>query len=54
MKSYRDLGVYQKSYELSREIHTVTIKLPKYEMFELGSQVRRFIQSIYINHKPTI
>ena len=41
MKSYRDLEVYQLSYELAIKIHRLSLKLPKYELFEEGSQIRR-------------
>jgi len=41
MKSYRDLEIYQLAYKLAIEIHYLTIKLPKYELYEQGSQIRR-------------
>ncbi|MBW1862653.1 MAG: four helix bundle protein [Deltaproteobacteria bacterium] len=40
-KSYRDLEIYQLSYELAMEIHRMSLKLPKYELYEEGSQIRR-------------
>lgn len=49
MKSYRDLEVYQLSYRLAREVHEMTLKLPQYEMYEQGSQVRRSSKSIKDN-----
>lgn len=40
-KSYRDLEIYQMSYRLALEVHQMTMKLPKYELYEQGSQIRR-------------
>ena len=41
MKSYRDLGIYTLSYELAVKVHKMSLKLPKYELYEEGSQIRR-------------
>ncbi len=46
MKNYRDLEVYQKAFNLAVRVHRATMKLPKYEMYEQGSQVRRSSKSI--------
>ncbi|MEN8137679.1 MAG: four helix bundle protein [Bacteroidota bacterium] len=46
MKSYRDLEIYQMAYQLAVEVHLLTMKLPKYELYEQGSQVRRSSKSI--------
>ncbi len=40
-KSYRDLEVYQLAYELAMKIHYMSLKLPKYEFYEEGSQIRK-------------
>ncbi|MBW1852623.1 MAG: four helix bundle protein [Deltaproteobacteria bacterium] len=40
-KSYRDLEIYRLSYELAMKIHHMSLKLPKYELYEEGSQIRR-------------
>jgi four helix bundle protein len=40
-KSYRDLEVYKLAYELAMKIHHMSLKLPKYEFYEEGSQIRR-------------
>ena len=40
-KSYRDLEIYKLSYELAMKIHRISLKLPKYELYEEGSQIRR-------------
>ncbi len=49
MKSYRDLEVYQMAYSLAIKVHAMTLTLPKYEMYEQGSQVRRSTKSIKDN-----
>jgi four helix bundle protein len=49
MKSYKDLEIYALSIELFLQIHPFTLKLPKYELYELGSQLRRASDSIPSN-----
>jgi four helix bundle protein len=49
MKSYKDLEIYQNAFNLAIEAHKTTLKLPKYECYELGSQTRRSAQSIRAN-----
>ena len=45
--SYRKLQIWALARELSVEIHEITLKeLPKFEMFEIGSQIRRSIKSV--------
>ena len=46
MKSYKDLEVYQEAYNLAIEVHKISLKLPKYELYEQGSQIRRSSKSI--------
>jgi len=46
MKSYRDLEIYQESKRLAIDIHKLTLKLPKFEMYEEGSQIRRSSKSV--------
>lgn len=36
-----DLEVYQRLCALVLEVHTVTMSFPKFEIYELGSQLRR-------------
>lgn len=48
-KSYRDLDIYKKSYKLAIEIHEISLKLPKFEMYEQGNQIRRSSKSIKSN-----
>jgi four helix bundle protein len=48
--SYRNLEIWRIADELSIEIHLMTLKeLPKFEMFEVGSQIRRSIKSVKSN-----
>jgi four helix bundle protein len=49
MKSYKDLDIYKKSFSLAIQIHKMSMNLPKYEMYELGSQIRRSSQSVRTN-----
>lgn len=49
MKSYKDLEVYNLGLELFYLSHTYSLKLPKYEMYELGSQLRRSSDSVTTN-----
>jgi four helix bundle protein len=49
MNSYRDLDIYKMSYSLAVKVHKMTLGLPKYELYEQGSQVRRSTKSIKDN-----
>ena len=49
ISSYRDLRIYQRSYELALEIHKITTRFPPHERQELGSQLRRAATSVPIN-----
>lgn len=49
MAKYRDLIVWQKSMLLVEEVYKVTRRLPKYEMFALGDQLRRAVVSVPSN-----
>lgn len=45
--SYKNLEIWQLADELVTEIHEMTLtKLPKFEMFEEGAQIRRSCKSI--------
>jgi four helix bundle protein len=46
MSSYRDLEIYKESKRLAVEIHKMTLTLPRHELYEEGSQVRRSSKSI--------
>lgn len=49
MKTYRDLDIYSESFELFLKVHAFSFKLPKHELYELGSQIRRSSDSINSN-----
>ncbi|MBI4547470.1 MAG: four helix bundle protein [Ignavibacteriae bacterium] len=49
IQSFEDLEVYQKLTRLHLEVHEVTLSFPKFEMYELGSQLRRSSNSIPAN-----
>ena len=49
LKNYKDLKVWQKSYDLCLGIYTITAKFPKEEMYGLTSQIRRAVVSIPSN-----
>lgn len=46
MKNYKDLEIYKLSYDLAIKIHKMSLELPKYEMYEEGSQIRRSSKAI--------
>ncbi|MBX2963414.1 MAG: four helix bundle protein [Cyclobacteriaceae bacterium] len=46
MKSYRDLEIYQESKRLAIEIHQLSLSLPKFELYEEGSQIRRSSKAV--------
>lgn len=46
MKSYRELDIYNESKKLAIEVHRVTLLLPKFELYEKGSQIRRSSKSV--------
>ncbi len=41
MSSYKDLEIYQLAFDISIKIHHASLKLPNFELFEQGSQIRR-------------
>lgn len=46
MKSYRDLDIYKESKRLALLIHKMTMNLPKFELYEEGSQIRRSSKAV--------
>lgn len=46
MSGFRDLNIYKKTCELAIKVHHASLKLPKFELYEQGSQVRRSSKSI--------
>jgi len=45
----RDLEVYKKLFSLTLKVHELTMTFPKFELFELGSQLRRSSNSAPAN-----
>ena len=48
-QSYKDLDIYKKAHKLAIEIHEMSLKLPKFEMYEEGSQIRKSSKSVKSN-----
>ena len=49
MKSYKDLEIYQLAFQYAIEVHKLSLKLSKFELYEQGSQVRRSSKSVKDN-----
>lgn len=49
IRSFRDLDVYKKLVKLHLEINDLTMTFPKFEIYELGSQLRRASNSAPAN-----
>jgi four helix bundle protein len=48
--SYKNLEIWKLARELSIEVHKLTLnELPKFEMYEEGSQIRRSCKSVRSN-----
>lgn len=46
---FENLLIWQKAMDLAEEIHLLSFKFPKYEMYSLASQIRRAVDSIALN-----
>lgn len=46
MSSYKDLEIYQLAFDLSIKVHKASLKLPSFELYEQGSQIRRSSKGI--------
>lgn len=50
--SYKKLDIWELSREMVIDIHKMTlIQLPKFEMYEEGSQIRRSVKSVEREHQ---
>ena len=49
IKSYIDLDIYKRSYEIALKIHERTKEFPESEKYDLTSQIRRCSKSIPSN-----
>jgi four helix bundle protein len=47
--SYKKLRIWQLSREIVIDIYAMTMDLPKFELYETGSQIRRSSKSIRSN-----
>ena len=45
-EGFKKLTIYQLAHQLAIEVHSMTLKLPKHEMFEEASQIRRSSKSV--------
>lgn len=46
MSGFKDLDIYQTANEYAIKIHFESLKLPKFELYEQGSQIRRASKTI--------
>ena len=49
LRSFQDLEVYQKSFELAMEIFRITKDFPKEELYALTTQMRNASRSVFAN-----
>jgi four helix bundle protein len=47
--NYKQLEIWQIARDLVIDIHKMTLQLPKFEMYETGSQIRRSSKSVKSN-----
>jgi four helix bundle protein len=46
MNGYKDLDIYKIAFALAKRVHIASLKLPLFELYEQGSQIRRSSKSI--------
>lgn len=49
LKNYKELVVWQKSYQLCLDVYRITKRFPKEEMYSMTSQIRRAAISVPSN-----
>lgn len=49
MSGYKELEIYNISFDLALQVHHASLKLPKFEIYEQGSQIRRASKSVKNN-----
>jgi four helix bundle protein len=49
MSNYKDLEIFHLAFDLAIKVHHASLKLPKFELFEQGSQIRRSSKSVKDN-----
>lgn len=47
--SYKKLKVWQLARKISIDVHRMSLKVPSFELYECGSQIRRSSKSIRAN-----
>jgi four helix bundle protein len=47
--SYKKLDIWKRSRDLVTDVHKMSLKLPKFELYETGSQIRRSMKSVKAN-----
>lgn len=47
--SYQDILVYQRAHKFGVACHHLSMKMPKFELYETGSQLRRAAKSVSAN-----
>jgi four helix bundle protein len=45
-EGYKKLEIYQLAHRLAIDVHAMTMNLPKHELYEEGSQIRRSSKSV--------
>lgn len=48
-EGYKKLKIYRLAHEFGIRVHKMSLELPKFEMFEEGSQIRRSSKSVSSN-----
>jgi four helix bundle protein len=48
-QGYNNLQIYRKAHDLAIKVHRMTFSLPKFEMYEEGTQIRKSAKSISNN-----
>jgi len=46
---FETLKIWQKAFDLSDEIHLISLNFPKIELFSLTSQIKRAADSVVLN-----
>lgn len=46
MSGFEELEIYQFAFDYAIKVHKASLKLPKFELYEQGSQIRRSSKSI--------
>jgi four helix bundle protein len=46
LSNYRDLELYQSVFKLAKRVRFASLKLPTFEIYEQGSQIRRSSKSV--------